>query len=404
MKGVEKWKVGSAVARGTVIKRNKSWSVVLDFGKGADGKRQRQWRSGYKTKKEAEIARTNLLSSKDRGLYVANDDLTIKQFVDEFWLPFLDQMVDGGTLKESTTSNYRHMVASYVVPEIGQTKLVSLSATSLNTLYAKLLKSGRKNLRGSENPGLSATTVRLVHRTIHRMLKDAMDWDMLAKNVAVNASPPKNKQEIQKVKAWSPQELKVFISATRDDRLGAAWLLFCTTGLRRGEVAGLKWSDIDLVEGCLKVERTFTVIDHKVVVSTPKTTASGRLLALDGETVKALKSLKATQSSERLAWGAAYKGQDLIFVREDGSPVHPRVITRTFQRIVREIALPKIPLHGLRHSYATAALEAGVPLKVVSERLGHSSIRITGDIYSHVRPEVDKAAAALVADLILGTA
>ena len=147
-----------------------------------------------------------------------------------------------------------------------------------------------------------------------------------------------------------------------------------------------------------------TVIDHKIVMGTPKTAHSKRLVALDPETVKALKSLKAIQASEKLAWGAAYKGEDLIFVKEDGSPVHPRVITRMFQRIAKDQGLPKIPVHGLRHSYATAALEAGVPLKVVSERLGHSSIRVTGDIYSHVRPEVDMAAAELVANLILGTA
>jgi len=392
-------------SRGSVIKRGKSWCVVLDFGKDVNGRRKREWHSGYRTKKEAEVARTELLSSRDRGLYVAKSALTVKQFAEEHWFPFLDQLVDGATLKESTTSSYQHMVVSYVIPELGHIKLTALTTTNLNSLYAKLLKSGRKNVRGLQSTALSATTVGLVHRTIHRMLRDAMQWDMLVKNVAANASPPKSKQEPdKKIKAWSPQELKAFIAATKNDRLGPAWLLFCTTGLRRGEVAGLKWGDIDLKEGKLKVERTMTVIDHKIVMGTPKTAHSKRLVALDPETVKALKSLKAIQASEKLAWGVAYKGEDLIFVKEDGSPVHPRVITRMFQRIAKDQGLPKIPVHGLRHSYATAALEAGVPLKVVSERLGHSSIRVTGDIYSHVRPEVDMAAAELVANLILGTA
>lgn len=143
-------------------------------------------------------------------------------------------------------------------------------------------------------------------------------------------------------------------------------------------------------------------MNHKVIDSTPKSERSARLIGLDDTTVSALKTHKARQSAERLAWGPGYESSDLVFTSEDGSPLHPNIISRTFQRLAAPAGLPVIRLHDLRHSYASAALEAGVGLKVMQERLGHSSVAITGDIYSHVSRQVDQDAADQMARVILG--
>ena len=180
------------------------------------------------------------------------------------------------------------------------------------------------------------------------------------------------------------------------------WVLFITTGLRRGEVAGLTWHDLDLTAGRLTVNQARVVVDHKVIESAPKSERSVREIGLDASTVAALKAHRARQATERLAWGPEYQATDLVFTWENGRPLHPNVISRTFTRLAEKAGLPAIRLHDLRHSYASAALTAGVGLKVVSERLGHASISITGDIYSHVSREVDQSAADRVAAVILG--
>jgi integrase len=153
----------------------------------------------------------------------------------------------------------------------------------------------------------------------------------------------------------------------------------------------------------LSVRQSRTEAGSKVVVGTPKTASSARIIGIDAATVSALRALKARQASERLALGPAYSNPDgYVAVDEDGRPMHPNRLTRAFKRVVDANQLPSIPLHGLRHSYATAGMEAGVPLKVISVRLGHSSTRITADTYSHVRPAVDAEAASAVAETIYG--
>ncbi|MCU1492831.1 MAG: Tyrosine recombinase XerC-like [Acidimicrobiaceae bacterium] len=201
---------------------------------------------------------------------------------------------------------------------------------------------------------------------------------------------------------WSPQQLGAFISSVSATRLAAMWVLFATTGVRRGEAAALTWRDADLDAGRLTIRRARVVVNHAVLDSTPKTEKSVRTIGLDPATVKALRSHKARQAAEHLAWDGDYRPTELVFTWEDGRPLHPDLISRTFKRLAEMAKLPVITVHGLRHSYASAALEAGVAMKVVSDRLGHSGMSITADLYTHVRPEIDQQAADQVAALILG--
>jgi integrase len=203
------------------------------------------------------------------------------------------------------------------------------------------------------------------------------------------------------MQVWTPEQLRAFLARARHDRLYALWLLVATTGMRRAELAGLRWVDVDLDAARLSPRRPRVVVNYAVHESEPKTRMGKRSLALDPATLAALQEHQARQEQERAEVGHAWRDSGLVFTRPDGAPIHPDLITDWFRRLARKAGLPAIRLHDVRHSYATAALAAGVPAKVVSERLGHANIAITLDVYSHVIPGMDAQAANAVASLIL---
>jgi integrase len=201
---------------------------------------------------------------------------------------------------------------------------------------------------------------------------------------------------------WTHEQLRAFLAHVAGDRFNALWRLAATTGMRRGELLGPRWTDLDLDAGVLNVAQTRVKGGGTVGYGRPKTAKGRRAIALDEATVAMLKAHRKTQARERLAWGPGYRDEGLIFCREDGSPIDPDVLSQRFDRLVRDAGLPRIRLHDLRHTYATAALRAGVPIKVVSERLGHATPAITLAVYAHVLPGMDPEAAEQVAALVDG--
>jgi integrase len=185
--------------------------------------------------------------------------------------------------------------------------------------------------------------------------------------------------------------------------LAAAWRLAALTGMRRGEVLGLRWADLDLDEGWLAVCQTLVVVDNQICVSQPKTARGRRRIALDPVTISALRGHRRAQAAERLVAGPGWSDTGLLFTHEDGRPLHPEYVRRLFDRHLRRVGLPRIRLHDLRHTHATLALQAGVHPKVVSERLGHTTVAITLDVYSHAIPALQQDAATTVADLLIGS-
>jgi integrase len=222
----------------------------------------------------------------------------------------------------------------------------------------------------------------------------------VARNVADAADLPKG--ITPEMRVWSPAQLRTFLTQVCADPLYGAWLLFATTGMRRGEVAGLRWADVDLDAGRASPRRPRVVVNYEVHVSEPKTAKGRRSLALDPATVAALREHRAHQAEQRLAVGPRWQDSGLVFTWPDGRAIHPQRFSKWFEQHARAAGLPRIRLHDVRHSYATAALAAGIPAKVVSERLGHATIAITMDTYSHVLPGLDEFAAGTVARLILG--
>lgn len=205
---------------------------------------------------------------------------------------------------------------------------------------------------------------------------------------------------------WTAVELGAFLRGEDEDRLLACWWLLASTGMRRGEALGLRWSDLDLENARLSVSRTLVTTEARragqpgMAWSTPKTAEGRRNVALDGATVAALKAHRARQAEEKLAVGPGYRDEQLVFCQLDGTPIHPKTLSWNFGAKIKRLGLRRIRLHDLRHSHATLALQAGLHPKVVQERLGHANIGITLDTYSHVTPAMQAEAAEKVAALM----
>ncbi len=204
-------------------------------------------------------------------------------------------------------------------------------------------------------------------------------------------------------RVWSPEEVVTFVNGTEDHRLGALFRLVLLRGLRRGEVCGLKWSDVDLDARRITIRRSMAYAGaNGVLTSRPKTKTSARVVSLDGGTVEALRVHRRRQLAERLVAGETWHDGDWVFARTDGTPEPPYAVTREFARLTANLDLPVIRLHDGRHTAATLGLEAGLDVKLVSDQLGHASTRITHDLYSHVRRAKHDEAAEAVSDLVFG--
>jgi integrase len=225
-------------------------------------------------------------------------------------------------------------------------------------------------------------------------------WNLLQRNIAYQADAPSSPPGSVEMKTWTAEELRRFLDFVASDRLYGAWVLAATTGLRRGEVLGLRWGDIDLEPGRLAVRQTLVSVAYETKFSTPKTKRGRRSVSLDATTVMALRSHRKRQLQDRMAWGPAYQDSGLVVTREDGSLVHPDRFTQMFDKHVKNSGLPRIRLHDLRHTHATLALAAGVHHKVVSDRLGHATVAFTLDVYSHAVPALQEEAAERVAALV----
>jgi integrase len=379
--------------RGCVIKRApRSWWVVLS-AKDETGKRVRRWHGPYPTKEEAERDRTRNLVGMDTATYVAPSKLTVEQFLIEHWLPAVE-----ASLRLSTFRRYETDCRIYLVPRIGNHRLQALQPDVLNRLYHRLLREG-----GRDGRKLSARTVRHCHRTIRKALQDALRWGYVVRNVADAANPPGDTDKPE-MSVWSAQELRTFLGYVADDRLRPMWLTFASTGMRRGEVLGLRWQDVDLEAGRLAIRQTLLAVGHALSYSEPKTKRGRRLVSLDPVTWSALREHRKRQLEERMAFGLGQpEPGSLVFTNEIGKPIHPDRVTKLFGRLAQEAGLPRIRLHDLRHGWATLAFQAGEHPKAVSEQLGHSTVSLTLDTYTHAIPAMQQEMAERVARLIHGS-
>lgn len=372
-----------------------TWYFVVDLT-APDGRRRQLRRRGFPTKKAAAAALAEVVADQHRGTFVRPTRTTVGAYLLEEWLP-----AKLHTLKPSTTDAYEQLIRAYVVPAIGATPLAQIDGAALTSLYGELLATGRRGRSGAPGSPLAPKTVRNLHGMLHRALADAVKWRKLMANPADAADQPRKQTPEQQ--AWTGNELRRFVEAVSTDRCASLWRLLATTGMRRGELLGLRWQDVDLDTGTVTVRHTMTMVAGRPAVGTPKTNAGVRRIALDTGTTSALRGWRKQQNADRLLMGSGWQDTlGLICTEADGTPIHPQVMSRRFRAIVAAAGLPAIRFHDVRHTYATAALAAGVPVKVLSSRLGHADVSVTLRIYAHVMPGDDEAAATLVAAQIFG--
>jgi integrase len=378
------------MARGRVFKRQGGYAFRVDLGPDpATGTRRQVQRQGFRTKREAETALDERLSSIRTGASISPSSAELGEFLDE-WL-----QGQRARLKETTWESYR-IVVERIKAKMGKVKLQALTPLDLERFYGVLGESG-----GHRGGPLAVKTVRNTHTVLRKALGDAERLGLVMRNPAASARPPADQPKEQKT--WSSAELREFLEAIAADRLYGLYVLLATTGMRRGEALGLRWRDLDLDGAELHIVQTLAAINYKPVITTPKTKRSRRLIYLDGDTIAVLRAHRARQREERLAAGPAWDGEyDLVFCDELGGPLNPDWVSRDFRGQIRRAMVRDIRLHDLRHTYATLALKGGVHPKVVSDRLGHATVGITLDLYSHVTPAIGRDAADVVSSSVFG--
>jgi len=296
-----------------------------------------------------------------------------------------------------------------VADEVGA-QVPTLTAITRHAVAALHRRSREPRSDAEPNPGLSNRMVRYIHTIIHAALRDALRWNRVQRNVADAATPPpQGSTRRGRRTTWTSDELRRFLDSVADSPYLPAWLFLATSGSRRGEVLGLKWDDLDLDAATAVMSRQVTTVRHHVVVKDLPKTKRGHTILLDPGTVEMLRGHKGRQLEEERRLGAAYQDDGWVFCRADGTTFHPERFSREFLRKQEaynkahpDDPLPRLVLHGLRHTWATLALQEGIDIHVVSDRLNHSSTYITSEIYTHVTRPMQSDAADRVARRILG--
>ncbi|PIE92123.1 site-specific integrase [Bacillus fungorum] len=372
---------------GRTVKKDqntKKWYFILTHGKKEDGKPRQFKKRGFKTKQEAHKAMLELEQSLTLGTYIQPNKILYKEYLLERFLE--DKMTK---VKKQTLNTYRWIVEKHIIPAIGDVELTKLSPMIIQGLYNKLTK----------EKVLSDENIQKVHTLINDSLKKAERWGLIARNPAALVDRPKAvKKEIT---VWNVEEVRQFLKyAKKSGRYYIAFLLALTTGMRQGEILGLRWKYVDFENGCVRITQTLSS-DGKDLLPYTKTKSGSRTIDLPEETATALKKHWLFIRGEREK-NCSYKNLDLVVCTEFGTPTHKSNIRRVFKSIIKKADIPKIRFHDMRHTHATLLLLQGVNPKIVSERLGHADVRITLDTYSHLLPSMQKDTAIKFGEMLFG--
>src|ERR687897_185733 len=316
------------------------------------------------------------LADRADGIVFDDKNLTLGEYLDR-WLSDAVR----GTVRESTYSRDKYLVTNHVKPSIGRVKLNNVNALHLQSLYRERLDSG-----------LSGSTVQKIHHVLHKALTQAMRWDLIPRSPADSVkAPTPTPKEMHPLSALEARQL---LEAARGDRLEALYVLAVHTGMRRGELLGLRWGDVDVENATVRVRRTLTRNGTGHVLGEPKTKKSRRTVRITPRAVEALNGHRAKQSEEMLTSGSLHQEQGLVFAGTGGgliTPSNPR--QRSFKPLLEHPGLPRLTFNDLRHTCASLLFQKNVHPKFVQELLGHASVSITLDTYSHMLPGMGNQAA-----------
>jgi integrase len=368
--------------RGTIRQRSEgSYSLVYDIGNDpATGKRKQKWATVKGTKKDAERELTRILSALDTGSFVEPQKLTLGAYLEQWLRDYAASNVTGKTFQ-----TYREFITRHLTPGLGHIPLIKLTPSHIQSYYTNKLSHGRLDGKG----GLSPRSVLHQHRLLRSALQQALRWQLLARNPADGAVPPKPRRAEPAIVDGNGS--LALLEAAAGSWLHVPILLAVTCGMRRGEALALRWEDVNLETGALAVRRSLEQTSQGQVFKSPKSGKS-RVIRLTKLADTVLRQHQAAQAEIRRQMGGAWENLDLVVCNDLGAPRSPQALTQAFI-LLRNRAGATVTFHGLRHSHATILLSQGVQPKVVSERLGHSSIGITQDLYSHVMPHMQEEAA-----------
>jgi len=385
--------------RGSIRQRGGTYTVYWSTTDAATGKRRQHTKGGFTRKEPGRPAKgdsareflNGVIGDVQNGSWKPDRDLTVRDLLVDHWLPAQRSR----ELRPATMAQYQGVIDNWLVPRIGGVRVKALTPAMVVDLMAAM----RRDKTAKGRQGLSPRSVQLAVGVLKAACAWAVTAELLGRNPIASVRRPR--PDTPEMRPWSEADARTFLTATKEDRLGFAWALLLTRGLRRGELCGLRWDAIDLDGGSLRVEMTRITVDGQPTTSRPKTSAGRRSIPLDSTLVALLRGHKARQARERLAAGEAYEDGAYLVADELGRPYHPDTISAWFDARVKALELPRIRLHDTRHTAASLMLGGGVPVKVVAEMLGHASPTITLSIYAHVLPGMaEEAGAALSASLL----
>jgi integrase len=362
---------------GSIIKRQDGrWEARISL----EGGRRKSFYG--KTRQEVARKLTEAMRDHDNGLPIVGDKQTVGQYM-RSWLQTVSP-----TIGPTSHMRYEQYTRLHIVPALGAIQLSKLTAQQVQAFYAVKL-----------DVGLSSSTVRDIHKVLHHALGDALRIGLIPRNVTDLLDAPRaNHREMQ---VYTPNQVRRFLAAASGHRLEALFILAVTTGMRQGELLALKWRDVDVDGGFLQVRATLKRVTGRIFIAETKTKRSRRRITLTPLACDALRRHRVCQLDERVSLGPAWQDNDLVFPNAIGEPIHLCSFNRDkFWPIVKKAGLPRIRFHDLRHTAATLLLLKGVHVKIVSEMLGHSSVAITLDRYSHVLPDMQHSAAVAMQQVL----
>jgi integrase len=360
------------------------WAIILDQRDPATGKRKRKWHSFKGTKKKAQEECARLITEMKAGEYVEPSKLTLKEFL-ERWLKHIKPNVS-----PRTHERYEQIALKNIAPVLGARILSKLAPIDISEAYGKALETGRRDGKG----GLSPRTVNHMHRVLYSALNQAERWKLIVRNpAALLEKRDRPKIERKAVKTIGAPATAAVLDAARERRLFIPLVLGTFCGLRRGEITALRWKSVDLDNAQLAVIASTEQTDAGAIREKEAKSGRARTIALPSLAVEELRRWRLVQAEELFRLGIRADDNWHVVTQADGSPLQPRSLTHVVSAFLKEWGMT---LHGLRHSHASHLLGSNVHPKIVQERLGHSSIAITMDIYSHLMPNMQEGAAAAV--------
>src|SRR6516164_2672154 len=369
--------------KGTIHQRAPGvFLIAIDHGRDAKGKRIRKWTTFKGSKREAQAECARLVTELKTGNYVEPSKTTVAQYL-ELWLVDIKTRVS-----RKTHERYGEICRNNIVALLGQVRLGELKPVHISKAWAKALESGRV-----DGGPLSPRTVHHMHTVFKSALEQAVNWEMLLRNPAAKVDPPKVAKEL--ITTYDMPEVGKLIALLQEQRIYVPSFLSAMTGMRRGEVAAVRWKWVDLGAAQLTVVESIEQTNNAVAVKTPKNNRA-RVIAFGPTIVAVLRAHKAAQAERLLKLDIRQTGDTLVCAHPDGSMMHPRWISKKWAKAIKESGLPRRGFHHLRHAHATQMLANGVHIKVASERLGHSTTGITMDLYQHVMPGMQEDAAVQI--------